>query len=222
MFTSLHFLVIANRQCAQEGLDASGSIQYWTAAEKVERMGQTKASPGDEKRHPCSRGRRSRTRTSVPRALETPDRPPGDTMPRNSYLCPDAKLLSKRGVSANGLLNRTIVIVASCELAGVEPFAWFQDVLTRVGACSLQQLDELPHRWVAARRRQIIRHPGLLFRQAAWCSCNAYIPTATFGNRRGKRYATCRDLPLLIGDTLPEYLECKSKISFRRDDESDR
>jgi transposase len=38
--------------------------------------------------------------------------------------------------------------VASCELAGVEPFAWFQDVLTRVGACSIQQLDNLlPHNW---------------------------------------------------------------------------
>jgi len=42
--------------------------------------------------------------------------------------------------------------VASCELAGVEPFAWLQDVLTRLGECSLQQLDELlPHRWAAAR-----------------------------------------------------------------------
>ena len=42
--------------------------------------------------------------------------------------------------------------VASCELAGVEPFAWFRDVLTRVGACSIQQLDDLlPHNWAAAR-----------------------------------------------------------------------
>ena len=42
--------------------------------------------------------------------------------------------------------------VASCELAQVDPFAWFQDVLTRIGQCSLQQLDELlPHRWAAAR-----------------------------------------------------------------------
>ena len=42
--------------------------------------------------------------------------------------------------------------VASCELAKVDPFAWFQDVLTRIGECSIQQLDELlPHRWAAAR-----------------------------------------------------------------------
>jgi hypothetical protein len=42
--------------------------------------------------------------------------------------------------------------VASCELAKVDPFAWFQDVLIRIGECSMQQLDELlPHRWAAAR-----------------------------------------------------------------------
>jgi transposase len=43
--------------------------------------------------------------------------------------------------------------VASSELANVDPFAWFQDVLSRIGAHSIQQLDELlPHRWAAARR----------------------------------------------------------------------
>src|ERR1700719_4076416 len=42
--------------------------------------------------------------------------------------------------------------VASCELAKVDPFAWFQDVRTRIGECSIQQLDDLlPHRWTAAR-----------------------------------------------------------------------
>lgn len=42
--------------------------------------------------------------------------------------------------------------VASCELAKVDPFAWFQDVLARIGACSIRQLDQLlPHRWAAAR-----------------------------------------------------------------------
>jgi IS66 C-terminal element/Transposase IS66 family len=42
--------------------------------------------------------------------------------------------------------------VASCELAKVDPFVWFQDVLTRIGACSIQLLDALlPHRWAAAR-----------------------------------------------------------------------
>jgi hypothetical protein len=34
----------------------------------------------------------------------------------------------------------------------VDPFAWFQDVLSRIGECSIQQLDELlPHRWATAR-----------------------------------------------------------------------
>jgi hypothetical protein len=42
--------------------------------------------------------------------------------------------------------------VASCELANVDPFAWFQDVLSRIGVHSIRQLDELlPHRWAAAR-----------------------------------------------------------------------
>jgi hypothetical protein len=42
--------------------------------------------------------------------------------------------------------------VASRELANVDRFAWFQDVLSRIGAHSIQQLDELlPHRWAAAR-----------------------------------------------------------------------
>lgn len=42
--------------------------------------------------------------------------------------------------------------VASCELAKVDPFSWFQDVLSRIGECSIQQLDELlPHRWAAVR-----------------------------------------------------------------------
>ncbi len=42
--------------------------------------------------------------------------------------------------------------VASCELAKVDPFAWFQDVLSRIGEHSIQQLDQLlPHRWATAR-----------------------------------------------------------------------
>lgn len=45
--------------------------------------------------------------------------------------------------------------VGSCELANVDPFAWFQDVLSRVGEQSLQALDELlPHRWAAAAPAQ--------------------------------------------------------------------
>ena len=42
--------------------------------------------------------------------------------------------------------------VASGELAKVAPFAWFKDVLLRIGDCPLQQLDELlPHRWAHSR-----------------------------------------------------------------------
>ena len=42
--------------------------------------------------------------------------------------------------------------VASCELTKVDPFVWFQDVLSRIASHSIQQLDELlPHRWAAAR-----------------------------------------------------------------------
>ncbi len=42
--------------------------------------------------------------------------------------------------------------VGSCELVKVDPFAWFQDVLSRIGQHSIQALDELlPHRWAAAR-----------------------------------------------------------------------
>jgi transposase len=40
--------------------------------------------------------------------------------------------------------------VASCELVKVDPFAWFQDVLSRIASHPMTQLDELlPHRWAA-------------------------------------------------------------------------
>jgi hypothetical protein len=42
--------------------------------------------------------------------------------------------------------------VGSCELVKIDPFTWFQDVLSRIAQHSIQQLDELlPHRWGAAR-----------------------------------------------------------------------
>ena len=56
---------------------------------------------------------------------------------------------SDRGGQTMAILRS---FVTSCELARVDPFAWFQDVLTRIGHCSIQQLDDLlPHRWTAAR-----------------------------------------------------------------------
>ena len=42
--------------------------------------------------------------------------------------------------------------VASCQLVEVDPFAWFQDVLSRIAAHPITSLEELlPHRWVQAR-----------------------------------------------------------------------
>jgi transposase len=41
--------------------------------------------------------------------------------------------------------------VSSCELAKVDPFAWFRDVLGRIAAHPMSRLDELlPHRWSQA------------------------------------------------------------------------
>lgn len=54
---------------------------------------------------------------------------------------------SDRGGGTMAVLRSFVV---SCELAKVDPFAWFQDVLSRIGECSIQQLDQLlPHRWAA-------------------------------------------------------------------------
>jgi len=42
--------------------------------------------------------------------------------------------------------------VASCELIKVDPFAWFQDVLSRIAAHPVTRLDQLlPHRWAQTR-----------------------------------------------------------------------
>ncbi len=43
--------------------------------------------------------------------------------------------------------------VASCKLVGVDPYAWFSDVLTRIADSSQARLAELlPHRWKIASR----------------------------------------------------------------------
>jgi transposase len=42
--------------------------------------------------------------------------------------------------------------VTSCELVKVDPFAWFQDVLSRIAAHPMTKLDELlPHHWALPR-----------------------------------------------------------------------
>lgn len=56
---------------------------------------------------------------------------------------------SDRGGKTRAILRS---FVGSCELVNIDPFAWFQDVLSRIGKHSIQKLDELlPHRWAAAR-----------------------------------------------------------------------
>jgi transposase len=41
--------------------------------------------------------------------------------------------------------------IASCKRSGVEPFAWFRDVLSRIPAHSITRLSELlPHNWKPA------------------------------------------------------------------------
>lgn len=41
--------------------------------------------------------------------------------------------------------------ITSCEVATVDPFAWFRDVLSRIAGHPITKLDELlPHRWAAA------------------------------------------------------------------------
>jgi transposase len=62
---------------------------------------------------------------------------------------------SDRGGKTMAILRS---FVGSCEMAKVDPFAWFQDVLSRIGDQSIQALDELlPHRWAVAAQVQPAR-----------------------------------------------------------------
>jgi transposase len=62
---------------------------------------------------------------------------------------------SDRGGKTMAILRS---FVGSCELVKVDPFAWFRDVLSRIGEHSVQTLDELlPHRWAVADRAQAAR-----------------------------------------------------------------
>jgi hypothetical protein len=55
---------------------------------------------------------------------------------------------SDRGGKTMAILRS---FVGSCEMVKVDPFAWFQDVLSRIGEQSIQELDALlPHRWAVA------------------------------------------------------------------------
>jgi transposase len=56
---------------------------------------------------------------------------------------------SDRGGQTMAILRS---FVSTCELVKLDPFAWFEDVLRRIGEHSIQKLAELlPHRWVAVR-----------------------------------------------------------------------
>ena len=42
--------------------------------------------------------------------------------------------------------------VETCKLIKIDPYAWFQDALSRIGSHSIAPLQELlPHNWAAAR-----------------------------------------------------------------------
>jgi transposase len=56
---------------------------------------------------------------------------------------------SDRGGKTMAILRS---FVTTCELLKIDPFAWFEDVLGRIGEHSIQKLDELlPHQWAATR-----------------------------------------------------------------------
>jgi transposase len=56
---------------------------------------------------------------------------------------------SDRGGKTMAVLRSFVV---SCELAKIDPFEWFRDVLSRIPTISIRQLDALlPHAWAAAR-----------------------------------------------------------------------
>jgi transposase len=58
---------------------------------------------------------------------------------------------SNRGGKTMAILRS---FVGSCEMVKVDPFAWFQDVLSQIGEQSMQALDELlPHRWAASQEQ---------------------------------------------------------------------
>jgi len=56
---------------------------------------------------------------------------------------------SERGGKTAAVLRS---FVSTCELVKIDPFAWFQDVLSKIGEHSIQKLDQfLPHSWAAFR-----------------------------------------------------------------------
>jgi len=59
---------------------------------------------------------------------------------------------SDQGGKAMAILRS---FVGSCEIVKVDPFAWFQDILSRIGEQSIQSLEALlPHRWAPPAQAQ--------------------------------------------------------------------
>jgi hypothetical protein len=62
---------------------------------------------------------------------------------------------SDRGGKTMAILRS---FVGSCEMVKVDPFAWFQNILSRIGEQSIQSLEELlPHRWAIAAQALLAR-----------------------------------------------------------------
>ena len=101
------------------------------------------ASAGDD--HPAGSKSKSKDASKSRSKSKSKSDHPG------SHTSADMPGMKMSGTKAGKTMAVLRSFVASCELAKVDPFAWFQDVLTRIGACSMKQLDDLlPHRWVQA------------------------------------------------------------------------
>ena len=88
----------------------------------------------------CDDGRLAIDNNATERALR------GFAIGRNNWMF----FGSDRGGRIAAVLRSFVV---SCELVKADPFAWFRDVLRRIGEHPLSKLDELlPHRWAEAQQ----------------------------------------------------------------------
>jgi hypothetical protein len=73
----------------------------------------------------------------------------------SAYAKQSPKLIKARWMTAPSKIVKRLSrnmglrsFIASCKRAGVEPFAWFRDVLSRIAAHPITRLTELlPHNW---------------------------------------------------------------------------
>ncbi len=80
--------------------------------------------------------------------------------------------------------------VASCELAKVDPFAWFQDVLSRIGECSI--ISSMSCCLTAGLRPALsCRSLGFPIPSVGhWCSCDGYEHCSHFQLKFKKRHVS--------------------------------